>query len=106
VVSASGSQSQLSHSFAQSVEFPLKVLHTLNVGSHFVVNILDAAVNVRNLLCHVCKIPDPCSRSYNSLQAPQTGAPPRPLYSSGATLAFWSLVAGLPRGSRKSTFSA
>src|SRR5579872_3979643 len=96
---------QLSHSLAQRVEFLLKLRHTINVGSHFVVDVLDAAVNVRDLLCHIFEIFNLSSRPYHAFRAPQTSGTSQSLSSLETNLASRSLGARFSGGPGESTFS-
>jgi hypothetical protein len=84
---------------SQGVEFSLQTCHLADVGAHFFVDILNAPVNIMELLCDVPEIPDSSGWPYKSFGPPTFHFPPGP---------FRSLYAGFSRRSwwpRNSTFS-
>jgi hypothetical protein len=112
---------ELPDGIAQSVEISLKLRHSSNVGSHFVVDVLDAAVNVMDLLCYVLESTRASSRpngtGYAGVTSGSSGSPGTsfaletltshnpwgtsvafqslaPLDSLGASVAFRSLGSG------------
>ena len=95
---------KLPDGIAQGIELSLKVRHSSNVGSHFVVDVLDAAVNVMDLVCYVLESTRASSRANGtgyacvtsrSSGSPGTSFPLEPLTPHnprGTSVAFQSLA--------------
>ncbi len=67
---------QLTDHFAQSIKLVLEFLQALDVGAHFPVDVLDAAVEIRDLLGNVLQILDTTRRSNGPWSAGQADRSP------------------------------